>query len=114
MGKDDLGQDYKVRTTDHAEITDTDVQELRDADREAYEGDRGDAAWAAVHKLIGSAERTKTSRENTFGADLLDASEQLVRAATTKGRATRPGMIDLPSSYGSTRLIRARWPKDWD
>lgn len=113
IGKDDAGNDYRVRTTDGPEVTSNDLAELHDADRESYP-DRATGARMFVDKLTRHGRSREQARQNSFLSDLTGASEEVVRLATTNGRATRPGMIEMPSTYGSTRKLRANWPKDWN
>jgi hypothetical protein len=85
IGKDDAGRDYRVRTTDHSEITDKDLRELKNADRESY-SNRTAGVREAVKNLVGEPERKLTLLEQTEAAlhfdesDWIAAAEPVVRA----------------------------------
>lgn len=111
LGKDDLGNEYKVRTTDTPGITDTDITELRAADRESY-SNRTEGARNFVSSLVDSGRKQKESRDNAFHDDLLDASCEIIGLTKTNGRATSLGMIELPATFGSNAKIRRNWPFD--
>lgn len=100
MGKTDAGESYRVRTTDGPEVTDTDVSELRDADRENYP-DRTKGAWEFTNKIIAHGKQREQDRENAFYDDLTEAAMPVVHA----------GFERKGSTVGSTRAYRTGWDR---
>jgi hypothetical protein len=103
LGKTDAGEEYKVRTTDGPQITDTDVQELRDADREAYSGcTRDDACRKAVSKIVDYGKRQEQARNDAFGDDMVEAAGPVTFAMLDRKGHSSP-------FTGSTRAFREGW-----
>src|ERR1700758_3481762 len=73
VGKDDLGKEYKVRTTQGSEVTDDDVREIRECDREAYT-DRYTGAKTFVNNLISEQQARERAKEAQFGLDIDEAA----------------------------------------
>ena len=103
IGKDDAGAEYRVRTTDGPGITDTDIRELRDADRENYAGySRHDAAKQYVGKIMEHGIRAKKARDDAFGDDLVEAAMPVSYALLDRKGHSSP-------FTGSTRAYRRGW-----
>ncbi len=98
VGKDDSGQDYRVRTTDHAEITETDVQELKAADRESY-SNRESGVRSFIKGLEAHGNRRKDAEESNLLDELTEAAGPVVRA----------GFEREGSTVGSSRKYRANY-----
>lgn len=98
VGKDDAGNGYRVRTTDHAEITETDVQELQAADREAY-SNRDSGVRQFCKSLTAPREHREAYEETQFLDDLTEAAGPVVRAGLERQGCT----------LGSTRKYRERF-----
>jgi hypothetical protein len=80
IGKDDAGNDYKVRTTDAAHITERDITELHAADREAYSNPES-GAREFVRNLVGEKLDTSLDAQLAFDeSDWIAAAEPVVRA----------------------------------
>lgn len=94
IGKDDSGKEYKVRTTDKPYVSDTDVAELHDADRETYK-DTSSGARAFVSQLTESAKKREQDREDAFYDDLTEAALPVVRAGFEREQST----VSLSGSY---------------
>ena len=105
IGKDDAGQDYRVRTTDGPGISDKDISELRDADRETYAGySRHEAAKKYVGKIVDYGTRQKKAREAEFGADLEEAAMPVSYALLDRKGHSSP-------FTGSTSAYRRGWER---
>jgi len=105
VGKDDAGQEYRVRTTDGPGITDTDIQELRDADRENYVGySRAEAARKYVSKITDYGNKQRKSREDAFGDDLVEAAMPVSYALLDRKGHSAP-------FTGSTAAYRRGWER---
>ncbi len=74
IGKDDAGAEYRVRRTDHPELTDRDVKEIHEADREFT------TSAEFVNRLTGEAARRREEQEQQFEDDLMEGAEPVVRA----------------------------------
>lgn len=74
LGKDDLGNEYKVRTCDNSTVTERDVAEIAATDREHT------TAAAFVKDVVEDGERRRISREAEFEDDLLEAAGPVVHA----------------------------------
>jgi hypothetical protein len=98
IGKDDLGGEYKVRTTDAAEITERDVQELKDADRESYR-DRDKGAREFCNKLVAHGKSRSDADEGAFVDDLMEAAGPVVHA----------GLEREGTSVNFQRIPQWRW-----
>lgn len=104
IGKTDAGADYRVRTTDGPEVTDKDVQELHDADRETY-ANRETGVKQFMEKLIGPPEHKPSLQELAHSAatfddsDWIAAAEPIVHAGFERQRLTT----------GSTQKFRRGW-----
>lgn len=94
IGKDDAGKDYKVRTTDQPYISDVDVSELHDADRETYT-DRSKGAREFVGNIVDSGNKRQQDRESEFYDDLTEAALPVVRAGLEREQST----VSLSGSY---------------
>ena len=84
IGKDDAGNDYKVRTTDTEHITERDITELHAADREAYSNPES-GAREFVRNLVGPQEdkspEAVLDRQLHFDdSEWVAAAEPIVRA----------------------------------
>lgn len=86
LGKADNGESYRVRTTDHAEITETDIQELKAADRESY-SNRESGARQFCRSLAGDGESKRAREESLFLDDITEAAGPVVRAGFGQERA---------------------------
>lgn len=106
IGKDDSGQEYKVRTTDGPDVTDGDLKELAAVDREQT------TAREFVQDVIDNQKRLNSVREAAMEDDFCAAAEDIVGACTSDGRATRPGMVDLPLKCGMSTSY-ARGERYW-
>ena len=87
LGKADNGESYRVRTTDHAEITETDIQELKAADRESY-SNRESGVRQFCRRLAGDGESKREREESLFLDDLTEAAGPVLRAGFEQERAT--------------------------
>jgi hypothetical protein len=98
VGKDDLGSEYKVRTTDTAEITERDIVELKDADRESY-ADKDKGAREFCSKIMNHGKQREAAREEAFMDELMEASGPVVHAGLERKGLT----------VGSTSAYRRGW-----
>lgn len=87
IGKDDSGQDYKVRTCESGAITEADIQQIRDADRENYR-DRDSGAREYVKSTIEAGQAFRQNQENNFLDELTEAAMPVVRAGLERERST--------------------------
>jgi len=99
IGKDDAGNDYKVRTTDTADVTDTDIAELKAADRESY-SNRESGAKEFVKNLLGeqqdkSPEALLDAQLSFDDSDWIAAAEPIVHAGFERKGCT-VGFSDIP------------------
>jgi hypothetical protein len=90
LGKDDAGAEYRVRTTDTAAVTEKDVQELKDADRESY-SDRSKGAREFVNKIAAYGQQREQERESAFENELMEAAGPVVHAGLERKGATVGG-----------------------
>ena len=104
VGKDDAGREYTVRTTNSSHVTDTDIKELHDADRESYSGPN--RAKQAIQRMFGDISNKKPTQQElihsalTFDdSDWIAAAEPIVHAGFEKKGLTT----------GSTRAYRRGW-----
>ena len=103
VGKDDAGAEYRVRTTNGPEVTDTDISELHDADRETYSGlSRREAAKQYVSKIIDYGETRKRERDEAFGESLIDPAANVTYALLDRKGHSSP-------FTGSTLAYRMGW-----
>lgn len=79
IGKDDLGGDYRVRTTDGPQITDTDVQELKAADRESY-ANKEAGIREFCKGIVDYSEKKKSERDLADLDDWTEAAGPVVHA----------------------------------
>lgn len=109
LGKDDSGREYKVRTTDTPGITDTDVAELRAADREAYSS-REEGCKTFIDNLVEHGRKQKESRDNAFHDDLTQATDELIGATKVRrGFVSRPDTIVLSEKFSFSHIPEWRW-----
>ncbi|SRR5579871_695848 len=101
IGKDDAGQDYRVRTTDTPEITETDLKELHAADREAYPN-REAGVRTFMRNLTGEPERHMTEMEKVHAALNFDESDWIAAAEPV----VHAGLGRQGCTLGSTRGYR--------
>lgn len=94
LGKTDAGEEYRVRTTSGPDITEGDIRELAAVDREQT------TAREFVQRTIAHQKQINDQRDSQMESDFAAAAEEIVRASTTDGRATRAGQLDLPGKYG--------------
>lgn len=87
IGKADNGDGYRVRTTDHAEITETDIQELKAADRESY-SNRESGIRQFCKNLTSHGESKRAREENILLDDLTEAAGPVIRAGFEQERST--------------------------
>lgn len=103
IGKTDAGEEYKVRTTDGSAVTDRDISELRDADRENYTGlSRREAAKRYVDKIVAHGGKIRSDRETEFGESLIEPAGEVMFAALDRKGHSSP-------FTGSTRAYRRGW-----
>lgn len=92
MGKDDSGNEYRVRTTDTPGITEKDVLELKKADRESYPNPntrtREYVKWLTDNPQ-------KEEREKQFEDDLIELAGPVVHAGLERGRPS----VEMGSAY---------------
>lgn len=101
MGKTDVGESYRVRTTDGPAVTDHDIAELHDADREAY-SNPATAAKEYVSKITDFGNQRRQERENAFENDLIEPAGEVMFAALDRRGHSSP-------FTGSTRAYRRGW-----
>ena len=82
VGKDDNGQEYKVRTTDGPEVRERDIQEIAAVDRERT------TAAAFVKGVVEDGERRRLSREDEFESELIEAAGPVVHAGLERRGST--------------------------
>ncbi len=103
VGKDDAGAEYRVRTTDGPEVTDTDIAELHDADRETYNGmGREQAVKSYVDKIVDWGNTRKKERDDAFGQSLIDPAANVTYALLDRKGHNSP-------FTGSTYAYRKGW-----
>lgn len=103
VGKDDAGAEYRVRTTDGPEVTDNDISELHDADRETYAGMGREAAVKQyVNKIVDYGETRKRERDDAFGQSLIDPAANVTYALLDRKGHSSP-------FTGSTSAYRRGW-----
>lgn len=95
VGKDDAGRDYRVRTTDTAEVTAKDVQELKEADRESYPN-RETGVRTFCKNLVEYGKNKKAVLDSGLEDDLIEAAGPVVHAGLERKGLT----------VGSTRSYR--------
>ena len=103
VGKDDAGKEYRVRTTDGPGVTDHDIKELHDADRESYK-DRRLAAKQYVDKIVAHGDAQRKAREDAYGEDLTEAAGHVSFALLDRKGHSSP-------FTGSTALYREGWER---
>lgn len=74
MGKDDTGADYRVRITDHKELTERDVSEIAAADREKT------TAKEFCQGLVNHSAQFKRDSEREFEDELFELAKPVVNA----------------------------------
>lgn len=87
IGKDDSGQDYKVRTCESGSVTEADIQQIRDADRESYR-DRDSGAREYVKSAMEASQAFRDNQEKNYLDDLTEAALPVVRAGLERERST--------------------------
>jgi hypothetical protein len=103
VGKDDLGAEYRIRTTDADEVTERDIVELKDADRESY-ADKDKGAREFCNKLMNHGKSREEAREGAFMDELMEASGPVVHAGLERKGLT----------VGSTRAYRRGWEQAFE
>jgi hypothetical protein len=103
LGKTDAGDEYRVRTTDGPDVTDTDLAELKAADRESYP-DRKTAARSFVGNLMAGSEARQRSRESAFEDEMVEAAGPVSFALLDRKGHSSP-------FTGSTRAFRQGWER---
>lgn len=105
IGTTDAGDSYRVRTTEGSEVTDKDVKELKDADRESY-SNSPNRTQEAMRRMFGDLTPHKPSQQelihsalNFDESDWIEAAEPIVHA----------GFERRGSTTGSTRAFRRGW-----
>jgi hypothetical protein len=81
-GKDDIGRDYRVRQCNGAGLTETDVQEIAEVDRERT------TAKQFVDNLQGWGKANAKAREDAYMDDLTEAAGPIVRAGMEREGST--------------------------
>ena len=81
-GKDDTGNDYRVRTCDTPAVTERDIVEIASADRERT------TAAAFVKGVVEDGERRRLSREDEFESELIEAAGPVVHAGLERRGST--------------------------
>lgn len=94
IGKDDLGSEYKVRTTQTSAVTDLDVREIASTDRERT------TAREFVKGVIDNQRQLQKVREDEMDNEYNSVAEDIVGQCVTDGRATQPGQIDVALKCG--------------
>lgn len=79
IGKDDSGNDYRVRTCDSGGLTDRDVAEIAAVDRERYSSTEA-AAKHFISGLVADGQARQDARERAFQDDLEEAAGPVVHA----------------------------------
>ena len=87
IGKADNGAPYKVRTTDTGAITETDIQELKAADRESY-ANRETGVRQFVSGLTEWGQGREAAREAKLYDELTEAAGPVVYAGLEKKGST--------------------------
>lgn len=87
IGKDDAGQEYKVRTCESGAVTDADIQQIRDADRENYR-DRDTGAREYVASAMAASQAFRDNQDKNYLEDLTEAAMPVVRAGLERERST--------------------------
>lgn len=106
VGKTDAGEAYTARVTDGPVVTDADITQLRDNDREAYQGMSKDkAVRTAVRKLVGEPEHKPSLAELTQQAMTFDDSQWVAAAEPI----VHAGFEKKGSTIGSTRKYRRNY-----
>jgi hypothetical protein len=105
VGKDDLGHDYRVRTTDGPQVTEKDIRELKAADRESY-SNRAEGAKQFVGSLVEDSRARKQAWEDGFGSDMVDAAGPVAFAGLGRKGCSAP-------FSGSTRAYRKGWDRSF-
>lgn len=100
VGKDDTGSEYVARTTDASEITERDIQELKEVDRETA------TARGFVEGLVSHQQKLDAEREQKLHDDFTETTEEIIAACTTNSHATNAGMIDMPLKAGLSASYR--------
>jgi hypothetical protein len=87
IGKDDSGQEYKVRTCESGAVTESDIQQIRDADRENYR-DRDTGAREYVKSAMEASQAFRDNQDRNYLDDLTEAALPVVRAGLERERST--------------------------
>ena len=82
IGRDDLGSEYRVRTTDQLGVTDKDVAEIAAVDRERA------TARGFVADVIEDSRRRNASRESAFEDELVEAAGPIAHAGFDRRGST--------------------------
>lgn len=106
VGKDDTGKEYKVRTTEGPAVTESDIKEIASVDREQT------TAREFVSSVIQQQKQRDSARESEIENEFTAVAEDIIGRCTQDGRATRPGMIDMPLKCGMT-YSHARGEQYW-
>jgi len=106
-GKDDAGNDYKVRTTDADHVTERDIAELRAADRETY-SNRESGAREFISNLIGTQQ--DKSPEAQLEAQLSFDDPEWIAAAEPIVHA---GFERKGCTVGFSHISQEKWDRIW-
>lgn len=106
-GKDDSGNDYKVRECDTASVTEKDVTELKAADRESY-SNRESGAREFVKNLVGpqpdkNPEAQLTAQLEFDESDWIEAALPVVHA----------GFGRKGCAIGFSHIPQEKWDALW-
>ena len=104
VGKTDAGDSYRVRTTDGPSVTERDLSELHDADRETY-ANRETGVRQFVEKLTGPPEHKMSLQEMAHAAATFDESDWIAAAEPV----VHAGLGRKGLTTGSTRKYRRGW-----
>lgn len=94
-GRNDIGQDYRVRKCDAAEITSQDVAEIAAVDRERT------TSKEFVDGVLSHGARLRESQESSFMDELTEAAGPVVHA----------GMERRGTSVGYSRAYSRKWDR---
>jgi len=93
VGKDDAGNDYRVRTTDTSEVTEKDVSELKKADRESY-SNPATRTKEYVQHLMDNPKKKRD--EEVLLDDLTELSGPIIHAGLERGGSTSMPFSRIP------------------
>lgn len=99
VGKDDTGQEYKVRTTAAPEVTPADVSAIAETDRERT------TAREYVSNLVAQGDKVKAEIQSREDGAWEDAAMEVVYSA----RSRRGPGIQLSETTGASGAFRRGW-----